>query len=65
MFWKNAILTFLTLIIFGPEVEMKMENRAPLGHVVMFLVSNGEIRMLISLPVRLGELPPIDENDFL
>ena len=64
MFWKNAILTFLTLIIFGPEVEMKMENPAPSLHPNVFPVSKSEIRMLISLPVRLGELPPIGENDF-
>jgi hypothetical protein len=47
-----------------PEVEMKFKNRAPSLHPNVFLVSKSEIRMLISLPVRPGELPPIGQNTF-
>ena len=64
LFSKNAILTFLTLWPCWPEVEMKMENRAPSRHPTMFLVSKSEIRMLISLPVRPLSRRPVGENDF-
>ena len=50
---------FVTLLT-GSGNENK--NRAPLGHVVMFLVSNGEIRVLISLPVAEISRSPIAQH---